>query len=92
MNDFIELVAIVAIILMLLALGISSWKLIIRSKKATVRILGVEMMATLLIGVIILLALKENTDTLLDVGIVLGALGFSGTVSVARYISEGRLF
>ena len=51
-----------------------------------------EMVATLLIGIVILLAILQETDTTLDVGIVLGALGFVGTMGIARYISEGRLY
>jgi multisubunit Na+/H+ antiporter MnhF subunit len=56
------------------------------------RMLGLEMISTLLVGISILLALVSDSDMVIDVGIILAALGFAGTISIARYVSEGRLF
>ena len=56
------------------------------------RLLAIEMVTSLLIGISILVGLLANTNITIDVGIVLAALGFAGTLSVARYIAEGRVF
>lgn len=56
------------------------------------RLLGVDMLNTLLVGLIVLVALIEGTESVIDMGIAVAALGFAATFSIARYISEGRVF
>lgn len=56
------------------------------------RLLALEMITALLIGLSILVGLRMQTDVTIDVGIMLAALGFAATISVARYIAEGRVF
>lgn len=56
------------------------------------RMIGIEMVSALLIGISILLALIGSSDMPIDVGIILAALGFAGTLSIARYVAEGRVF
>lgn len=54
--------------------------------------LAIEMVTSLLIGISLLVGLLAQTNITIDIGIILGALGFAGTLSVARYIAEGRVF
>ena len=56
------------------------------------RLIGVDMVSNLLIGIVVLLAIVTQTDVTIDIGIVLAALSFAGTVGIARYISEGTVF
>ena len=56
------------------------------------RLLAVDLITTLLIGIIILLALVEGSEVFIDLAIALAAFAFIGTISIARYISEGRVF
>ena len=56
------------------------------------RLLAVDLITTLLIGIIAMLALEERTENLVDMAIALAAFAFIGTISIARYISEGRVF
>jgi multisubunit Na+/H+ antiporter MnhF subunit len=56
------------------------------------RLLALEMITALLIGIAVVLGLILDTDMTFDVGIILAALGFAGTMSIARYIAEGRVF
>lgn len=51
-----------------------------------------DTITTLLIAIIVLLALVRNDRMYVDVGIALAAFGFIGTLALARYISERRLF
>jgi len=46
----------------------------------------------LLIGIIVLLGLVQGSSLVIDVGIALAALSFVGTLAVARYISDGKVF
>lgn len=55
------------------------------------RLQAVDLITTLLIGIIIMLALVEGTQGFVDMAIALAAFAFVGTISIARYISEGRV-
>jgi len=56
------------------------------------RLQAVDLITTLLIGVIILLTLVEGSQAFIDLALALAAFAFIGTISIARYISEGRVF
>lgn len=56
------------------------------------RLQAVDLITTLLIGIIVMLALVEGTEVFVDMAIALAAFAFVGTISIARYISEGRTF
>lgn len=56
------------------------------------RLQAVDLITTLLIGIIILLTLVEGSQAFIDLALALAAFAFIGTISIARYISEGRVF
>ena len=56
------------------------------------RLQSMDLITTLLIGIIVMLSLVESTHTFVDMAIALAAFAFIGTISIARYISEGRWF
>ena len=56
------------------------------------RLQAVETITTLLIGIIILLTLVQNSLLVFDIALALAAFGFIATLALARYISERRLF
>jgi multicomponent Na+:H+ antiporter subunit F len=56
------------------------------------RLQAVETITTLLIGIVILLMLVQESAFVLDVGIALAAFSFIGTLGIARYLAEGRVF
>ncbi len=56
------------------------------------RLQAVDTITTLLIGIIVLLALVQGSALMLDVGIALAAFSFIGTLAIARYLAEGRVF
>ena len=93
--DMIEsAIAQAAIQLILLALIIllipASWRIIVGPTLPD-RLQAVDLITTLLIGIIVMLALVEETQVFVDMAIALAAFAFIGTISIARYISEGRV-
>jgi len=56
------------------------------------RLQAIDTITSLLIGIIIVLAIVRQEWMFVDVGIALAALGFIGTLALARYISEGKVF
>ena len=56
------------------------------------RLQAIDAITTLLIGIIIVLALLQGVSMFMDVALALAAFAFIGTIALARYISEGKVF
>ncbi len=56
------------------------------------RLQAIDIITTLLIGIIMVLAALRQEWMFVDVGIALAALSFIATLALARYISEGKVF
>jgi len=56
------------------------------------RLQAIDTITTLLIGIIILLALVQGSSFVVDVALALAAFSFVGTLAIARYLAEGRVF
>jgi multisubunit Na+/H+ antiporter MnhF subunit len=65
---------------------------VIRGPSPADRLQAIDTLTTLLIGIIVILVLIQDSSFLIDVGIALAAFAFVGTVAIARYLSEGRMF
>lgn len=81
-----------ALLVMVILLPIAFYRVAKPRQRPADRLIGVDMITNLLVGIVILLAVVVQTDTTIDIGIVVAALSFAGTVSIARFISEGRVF
>lgn len=91
MSEPVNAILSVMIIFMVLLLPFGFYRVWIGRGLAD-RMLAIEMVTSLLIGISLLVGLLANTNITIDIGIILGALGFAGTLSVARYVAEGRVF
>ncbi len=56
------------------------------------RLLAIDLITTIIIGIILLLMLLTGPEFLVDIALAMAALTFIGTVALARYVSEGRVF
>lgn len=56
------------------------------------RLIGVDLIGTLMVGVLVLIALIEQDSIFIDVALGLAALGFIGVVAFARYAANRRMF
>ncbi|PJF22209.1 MAG: hypothetical protein CUN56_07170 [Phototrophicales bacterium] len=72
-------------------LVVCAWRVIVGPSPAD-RLQGVDTSTSVLLGIIVLLSLIQGNSNLLDVALALAAFGFVGTVAIARYLSEGRMF
>lgn len=84
-------VARVALFVMVLLILAASYR-VLKGPEMADRLLAIDLITTLLIGIIVLLVIIEQTTILADIGIGLAAFAFIGTLGTARYISEGRVF
>jgi multicomponent Na+:H+ antiporter subunit F len=88
LNFLVNLVLLIMVLLLLLAF----YRAVKPGQKAADRLVGIDMMTNLMVGIVVLLALSEQTSASIDIAIVIAALSFAGTASIARFISEGRVF
>ncbi|GIL13936.1 MAG: hypothetical protein BroJett038_26560 [Chloroflexota bacterium] len=56
------------------------------------RLQATDTITTLLIGIIVLLALLQDSSFVIDISLALAAFGLVATLAVARYLAEGRVF
>lgn len=80
------------LLIMVLLLPLAFYRVAKPRQRPADRLIGVDMVTNLLIGIVVLLAIVTQSDVTIDIGIVLAALSFAGTVGIARYISEGTVF
>ena len=85
-------IAVKLVLLAMVSLLIPASYRIIVGQTLPDRLQAFDLITTLLIGIIIMLALVEGTQVYVDMAIALAAFAFIGTISIARYISEGRVF
>ena len=63
-----------------------------RGENVIDRLMGVELMGTLTLAVLILTAVIQSRSLYIDVALGLAALGFIGTIALARYAAEEQMF
>lgn len=56
------------------------------------RLQAIDTITVLLIGIILMLALVQGSSLVVDVAIALAAFSFVGTLAIARFLCEGRMF
>jgi multicomponent Na+:H+ antiporter subunit F len=65
---------------------------VLRAGSAASRILALDTLVLLLIGLLVLWSDSEGVSYFLDAALVLAMLGFAATLAAARFHGEGRLF
>ncbi len=86
-----EVVYHVAIVWMTILLGVCV-VLVIGARSALSRILTLDMLALILIGVLALAADRAGVAYLLDVALALALLSFIATIAAVRYYERGTPF
>ncbi len=87
MTGLLEIV-LVTLVLLMLPCGWRAW----RGPTTADRLLAIDVITTLLAGVMVVLALIYEQGMFADVALALGALSFIGTIGISRYVAEGSVF
>ncbi len=90
-NPFIDGGLNLALVVMVILLLACSFR-VLRGPSPADRLQAIDTMTAVLIGIIVALSLNQRSSLLIDVGIALAAFSVVGTLAIARYLSEGRLF
>ena len=91
MSDVLSVVIYAALIIHLGLLAVCVWR-VWRGENVIDRLLGADVFATLVLGVLVLVALITLDSRYIDVALGLAALGFIGTIALARYIADRQVF
>jgi multicomponent Na+:H+ antiporter subunit F len=63
---------------------------LIRGPHLTERVISLDLMATMAVAAVALLAMAKNQPVYLDVALVIALVAFVGSVAYARYAEAGR--
>jgi multicomponent Na+:H+ antiporter subunit F len=78
----------IALALVSLALFLSALRLF-RGPSLADRVVALELIASLMVGIIAVVSIVGNQPILIDVAITLALVGFLGAVAFARYMEKG---
>lgn len=81
----------IALLVMVFLLIPCTWRVVVGPSPAD-RLQAVDTITNVLVGIIVLLVLVQESALLIDLGIALAALGFVASVAISRYLYEGRMF
>ena len=79
----------IAVAWMIVLLAVSAVTML-RAQRPYVRILALDTMTLIMIGVLVLYAARQNESYYLDAALILALLSFISTIAAARYRAVGR--
>ncbi len=91
MVELLREVATVAIALHVGMLAAAVWR-IWRGETVADRLVGVDLITTLLISILILLSIIQRDSIYIDLALALAALGFISTIALAKYLADEQMF
>jgi multicomponent Na+:H+ antiporter subunit F len=72
-------------------LAVVLWR-VWRGENVIDRLMGADLLSTLTLAVLVVLALIERDSIYVDVALGLSALAFIGTIALAKYVADERMF
>lgn len=91
MEQIIDVALNLTLIIHLLLLAIVVWR-VWRGENVVDRLTGADLVATLTVAILVLLALVRQDSVYVEVALGLAALGFVGIIALARYLADEQMF
>ncbi|MFN2225753.1 MAG: monovalent cation/H+ antiporter complex subunit F [Anaerolineae bacterium] len=91
MGGILEAVLYLALLVHIGLLAVVLWR-VWRGENVVDRLTGADLLGTLTLSVLVLLALIERDSIYVDVALGLAALGFIGTIALAKYVADEQVF
>jgi len=91
MEQILTSTILIALALHIIMVSIAVWR-VWRGENVIDRLIGVELVSTLFLAILVLVSLIYRDNIYLDVALVLGALGFIGTIALAKYVADEQMF
>jgi multisubunit Na+/H+ antiporter MnhF subunit len=81
----------VALLVHIGLLAVVLWR-VWRGENVIDRLMGTDLLSTLTLAILVLVALIERDSIYIDVALGLAALGFIGTAALAKYVADEQMF
>ena len=91
MSEILTFVLSAALAVHIALIAVCVWR-VWRGENVIDRLIGSDLVGTLILAVLVLIALILVNSTYIDVALGLAALGFVGTIALAKYISDQQMF
>lgn len=91
MRELLLDVAAIALVFHVGMMAVAVWR-IWRGETVADRLVGVDLVTTLLLSTFILLAIIQVDSIFIDLALALAALGFISTVALAKYLADEQMF
>ena len=91
MQTVLLVVLYISLFIHILLIGISIWR-VWRGENIIDRLMGTDLISTLTLAILILIALFEKNSIFIDVAVGLITLGFVSTIALAKYIADEQMF
>jgi len=91
MSAILGLVLDIALAVHIALIAVCVWR-VWRGQNVIDRLIGADLVGTLMLAVLVLIALILVNSTYIDVALGLAALGFVGTIALAKYIADQQMF
>lgn len=70
----------------------AGWRVFFRSRTPIDRLQAVDLVTTILTAIVAVVGVVQKSPLLIDLGIAFAAFSFIGTLAIARFIREGKVF
>mgnify|MGYP001815903125 CR=1 FL=1 len=91
MSTILTYVLYLALLVHIGLLAVVLWK-VWRGDNIIDRLMSADLLGTLTLAVLVLLALVERDSIYIDVALGLAALGFIGIIALAKYVADEQMF
>jgi multisubunit Na+/H+ antiporter MnhF subunit len=81
----------VALLVHIGLLAVVLWR-VWRGENVIDRLMGADLLSTLTLAILVLVALIERDSIYIDVALGLAVLGFIGTAALAKYVADEQMF
>lgn len=80
-----------ALVLHIVMIAVSAWR-VWRGENPVDRLIGADLIGTLMLAILILVAVIELDSIYIDVALALAVLGSVGTIALAKYMADQQMF
>ena len=91
LTSILNAVLYASLVILILLIGVALWR-VWRGENIVDRLIGADLVTTLTLAVLVVIALITRNSIYIDVALGLAALGFIGTIALAKYIADEQMF